>query len=166
MIVTTGLVGWDKEPGLVNGQKEISKKKRRGKTMGDSITGSLSVGMSKKSLDEDIFDHLPDGHVIPPQEDSISNEEITKGISLSETYTVISDPIRGGMGSVWKVHHSGWNMDLAMKRPLPKFFAEAGERRKENFVRECEDWIDLGLHPNIVSCYYVRDVGGVPTIFS
>ena len=134
--------------------------------MGDSITGSLSVGMSKKSLDEDIFDHLPDGHVIPPQEDSISNEEITKGISLSETYTVISDPIRGGMGSVWKVHHSGWNMDLAMKRPLPKFFAESGERRKENFVRECEDWIDLGLHPNIVSCYYVRDVGGVPTIFS
>ena len=52
MIVTTGLVGWDKEPGLVNGQKEISKKKRRGKTMGDSITGSLSVGLSKKSLDE------------------------------------------------------------------------------------------------------------------
>ena len=68
--------------------------------MGDSITGSLSVGMSKKSLDEDIFDHLPDGHVIPPQEDSISNEEITKGISLSETYTVISDPIR----AEWEAH--------------------------------------------------------------
>ena len=82
MIVTTGLVGWDKEPGLVNGQKEISKKKRRGKTMGDSITGSLSVGMSKKSLDEDIFDHLPDGDVIHPQEASIYNEKITKGSSV------------------------------------------------------------------------------------
>ena len=70
------------------------------------------------------------------------------------------------MGSVWKVHHNGWNMDLAMKRPLPKYFAEGSERRKENFIRECEDWIDLGLHPNIVSCFYVREIGGVPTIFS
>ena len=26
-------------------------------------------------------------------------------------------------------------------------------------------WIDLGLHPNIVSCYYVRDLGGIPRIF-
>lgn len=26
--------------------------------------------------------------------------------------------------------------------------------------------INLGLHPNIVSCYYVREIGGVPTIFS
>ena len=70
------------------------------------------------------------------------------------------------MGSVWKVHHKSWNADLAMKRPQPKFFAEGSEKRKENFIHECESWINLGLHPNIVSCYYVREIGGVPTIFS
>ncbi|MER2027437.1 MAG: protein kinase, partial [Lachnospiraceae bacterium] len=112
--------------------------------------------MSKNSIDEDLLSCS----------ESISNESITKGISISGIYDVISDPIKGGMGSVWKVHHNGWNMDLAMKRPLPKYFAEGSERRKENFIRECEDWIDLGLHPNIVSCFYVREIGGVPTIFS
>lgn len=124
--------------------------------MNNSTTGSMSIGLSKNSIDEDLFSGS----------DAISNESITKGISISGIYDVISDPIKGGMGSVWKVHHNGWNMDLAMKRPLPKYFAEGSERRKENFIRECEDWIDLGLHPNIVSCFYVREIGGVPTIFS
>ncbi len=124
--------------------------------MNDSASGSISIDLSKNSIDEDLFG----------SSDTISNESITNGTSISEIYDVISDPIKGGMGSVWKVHHSGWNMDLAMKRPLPKYFAEGSEQRKENFIRECEDWIDLGLHPNIVSCYYVREIGGVPTIFS
>ena len=98
--------------------------------------------------------------------EAISNERIVKGELVLETYRVMDDAMRGGMGSVWRVHHLGWNADLAMKRPQPKFFAEASDRRKEDFIAECRNWIDLGLHPNIVSCYYVRDIGGVPTIFS
>ncbi len=97
---------------------------------------------------------------------AISNEQIGKGDVLLETYRIESDAIHGGMGSVWRVHHLSWNTDLAMKRPQPRFFAEAGEGRKEEFIAECEHWINLGLHPNIVSCYYVREIGGVPTIFS
>lgn len=89
--------------------------------MNNSTTGSMSIGLSKNSIDEDLFS----------SSDAISNESITKGISISGIYDVISDPIKGGMGSVWKVHHNGWNMDLAMKRPLPKYFAEGSERRKE-----------------------------------
>ena len=98
--------------------------------------------------------------------DAISNEKIRKGDEILGTYEVISDAIHGGMGSVWRVHHKSWNADLAMKRPQPKFFAEGGGKRKEEFIKECENWINLGLHPNIVSCYYVRDIGGVPSIFS
>ena len=97
---------------------------------------------------------------------AISNEEIKKGDPILDTYQVLDDAIHGGMGSVWKVHHESWNVDLAMKRPQPRFFAEGSEARKEEFIRECENWINLGLHPNIVSCYYVREIGGVPTIFS
>ena len=88
------------------------------------------------------------------------------GNTLLETYRVVSDAINGGMGSVWKVHHESWDTDLAMKRPQPRYFAEGSQQRKEAFLRECENWIDLGLHPNIVSCYYVREIGGVPTVFS
>ena len=97
---------------------------------------------------------------------SISNEEIRKGIPVLDTYIVTSEAVHGGMGSVWRVHHRGWDVELAMKRPQPRFFAEGSDRRKAEFITECENWIDLGLHPNIVSCYYVREIGGVPTIFS
>ena len=99
-------------------------------------------------------------------DDRISNESIRQGDDILETYDVVSDAIPGGMGSVWKVHHQKWDTDLAMKRPQPKYFAEGSRQQKELFVSECENWIRLGLHPNIVSCYYVREIGGVPTIFS
>ena len=36
----------------------------------------------------------------------------------------------------------------------------------ENFEREAETWVNLGLHPHAVSCYYVRRLGGVPRVFA
>ena len=133
-----------------------------------SLSNSLSKGsvyesdsIYKAYLD-DAESRLADG--VRPE--AISNEAIRRGDLILETYRVEDDAIHGGMGSVWRVHHNGWNVDLAMKRPQPKFFAEGSERRKAEFVAECEHWIDLGLHPNIVSCYYVRDISGVPSIFS
>ena len=98
------------------------------------------------------------------KEEFLPNDDIQKGNILLDTYRVDSNPIHGGMGSVWRVHHQNWNVNLAMKRPQAKLFAN--EIQKTNFIRECEAWISLGLHPNIVSCYYVREMGGVPTIFS
>ena len=96
--------------------------------------------------------------------ETFSNDDIQKDSVLMDTYRVDSDPIHGGMGSVWRVRHQNWSVDLAMKRPQAKLFVN--ETQKANFIRECEAWINLGLHPNIVSCYYVRELGGVPTIFS
>ena len=92
------------------------------------------------------------------------NAAIQKGETILDTYRVESDAIEGGMGSVWRVHHMGWNVDLAMKRPQPQCFST--EKSKADFIRECEAWINLGLHPNIVSCYYVREISGTPSIFS
>ena len=86
------------------------------------------------------------------------------GDMVLDTYRVQSEAIRGGMGAVWRVTHTGWNMDLAMKRPKAEAFQTPVQ--KDNFTAECRHWINLGLHPNIVSCYYVREVGKVPTIFS
>ena len=138
----------------------------------DYSANSISNTISKISVDEemslvrasmeDAASRLTDG-LIP---DAITNEEIQNGDEILETYLVSSNAIHGGMGSVWRVHHRNWDVDLAMKRPQPRFFAEGSARRKADFIAECENWIDLGLHPNIVSCYYVRDVSGVPSIFS
>ena len=70
----------------------------------------------------------------------------------------------GGMGLVYRVHHRGWNVDLAVKCPRVDFFRT--QQQKDTFVQECETWINLGLHPHIVSCYYIRTLGGIPRIFA
>lgn len=71
---------------------------------------------------------------------------------------------RGGMGSVYQVHHRGWDIDLAVKWPKPE--ALVARRGADLFERECETWVNLGLHPNITTCYYVRRLGGIPRVFA
>lgn len=94
-----------------------------------------------------------------------SQAVFSQGQRLLDTYRVESTAIEsGGMGRVWRVHHGGWNVDLAMKRPREEYFVT--EKDKEDFIRECQTWINLGLHPHIVSCYYVRKIEEIPTIFS
>lgn len=133
----------------------------------DSAALSISLSVSKGSLSEEMsISEASLEEAVSRSGESISNERIRSGDHLLDTYEVRSEAIRGGMGSVWRVHHESWDVDLAMKRPQPRFFAEGSGKRKEEFIRECENWINLGLHPNIVSCYYVREIGGVPTIFS
>ena len=138
----------------------------------EETTASISNTISKGFVDEEIsLSWQGSGEAAGRSSDDVvpetfSNEVIRKGNEILKTYEVCSEAICGGMGSVWRVHHKGWNVDLAMKRPQPRFFSEGGERRKKEFVSECENWINLGLHPGIVSCYYVREIGGIPTIFS
>ena len=135
-------------------------------------SNSLSNEISKKSLEEALswrramMEDAASRSTEGKRPEAISNEEIHNGDPILNTYKVTSDAIHGGMGSVWRVHHGSWNVDLAMKRPQPRFFAEGSDSSKEEFVAECENWIGLGLHPGIVSCYYVRDISGVPSIFS
>jgi serine/threonine protein kinase len=86
------------------------------------------------------------------------------GDVILDTYEVLDLLGQGGMGKVYRVHHKSWNMDLAVKSPLPGLFNE--EKSVENFIREAETWVNLNLHPNIVQCFYVRTIGGIPRIFA
>ncbi len=97
-------------------------------------------------------------------EEKVLDSDFEPGSVILNTYRIDSDAFKGGMGSVWRVKHLGWNVDLAVKRPKPSLFVS--KQQKDNFIEECKSWINLGLHPNIVSCYYVRSLGEVPTIFS
>lgn len=69
----------------------------------------------------------------------------------------------GGMGAVWRVFHREWNRELALKMPLAELMGIPALR--ERFVREAETWIGLGVHPHIVQCWFVADIGGVPSLF-
>ncbi len=70
---------------------------------------------------------------------------------------------QGGMGRVYKIRHQGWHVDLAVKTPLPEAVQALGG--PEDFEREAQTWVGLGLHPHVVSCYYVRRVEGLPRVF-
>ena len=70
----------------------------------------------------------------------------------------------GGMGLVYRVYHREWDMDLAVKSPRTELFQT--EEQIADFEREAETWVNLGLHPHVVTCYYVRRLGGIPRIFA
>ena len=99
----------------------------------------------------------------PFGEDGVPVEWKTGDVILN-LYEVTGVLGEGGMGKVFKVHHRGWNMPLAVKSPKAKTLLRRDGAA--NFERECETWVGLGLHPNIVSCYYVRRLGGIPRVFA
>jgi WD40 repeat protein/serine/threonine protein kinase len=86
------------------------------------------------------------------------------GDVIVEEYKVTGKLGEGGMGAVFKVRHLAWGADMAVKCPKPDYFQT--QAQKENFVRECHTWMDLGLYPHIVTCHYVRVLGGVPRVFA
>lgn len=91
-------------------------------------------------------------------------QEWHEGQVLLGVYEVRRLIARGGMGHVYLVHHRGWDLDLAVKRPKPEVIAS--EKGARLFEQECETWVNLGLHPNIASCYYVRRIDGNPNVFA
>ncbi|MBI2423299.1 MAG: protein kinase [Candidatus Hydrogenedentes bacterium] len=86
-----------------------------------------------------------------------------KGDRLMEVYEVRELLGEGGMGTVHKVYHRGWGMDLAVK--TPKYAASKDEFWLELFEHECETWINLPPFEHVVNCHYVRRLGGVPRVF-
>ena len=109
-------------------------------------------------------DETSDGTVNEEAAGEKTGDSFDTGGLLLNTYRIDSNAIQGGMGTIRRVHHMSWDTDLAMKRPKKEFFVT--EKQKDAFIHECDAWINLGLHPNIVSCYYVREIDEVPTIFS
>jgi len=71
--------------------------------------------------------------------------------------------IRGGMGEVAFVFDRELDLDCAVKTPLPRVLASSAGRAR--FIREAEAWISMGLHPNICTAYYLRELGGFPRLF-
>jgi predicted Zn finger-like uncharacterized protein len=86
------------------------------------------------------------------------------GDVILDLYEVSGVLGKGGMGTVYKVRHKGWNVDLAVKSPLPQLLQQP--EAVDNFVRECGTWVNLGLHPHTVTCHYVRTLAGIPRVFA
>jgi WD40 repeat protein/serine/threonine protein kinase len=86
------------------------------------------------------------------------------GDVVASVYEVRAIAGKGGMGVVYRVHHREWGVDLAVKSPRPGYFES--ERQMAAFEHEARTWVDLGLHPNVCACHYVRRLGGIPRVFA
>ncbi|MDR1384777.1 MAG: protein kinase [Planctomycetaceae bacterium] len=106
------------------------------------------------------------------KKNAINNDNDTPwqiGDVILGVYEVLPMPngqpfVEGGVGRVHRVYHREWDIELAVKSPKMNIFqTEVG---RLNYERECKTWIDLGLHPNIVTCYLARRIGGIPRLFA
>ena len=80
-----------------------------------------------------------------------------------ENYNIIGEKYKGGMGEVYHLYHKEWNIDVAYKQPLKELLKTKED--KERFYQECERWIGLGIHPNIVQLYFFNEENHIPGAF-
>ena len=85
-----------------------------------------------------------------------------QGAVVSGIYEVRGMLGVGGFGTVCKVYHKGWDAELAVKSPAANILEDKDSMYR--FIKEANMWVGLGLHPNIVTCYFVRLIG-LPRIF-
>jgi serine/threonine protein kinase len=133
------------------------------------VTAPKPADSSQTLLEPNDFPSSPTRTLVEPAAERSFAEsnvpaEWQPGDTLLDTYTVSDSLGEGGMGKVFRVHHKSWNIDLAVKSPRPEFFRT--QEQRDLFVSEAETWVNLGLHPHIVSCYYVRTLGGIPRVFA
>ncbi len=102
------------------------------------------------------------GRLFTPMSGGDTQTDWKKGEVIEGLYEVLGSAT-GGMGKVYFVFHRLWKMMLAIKTPLAMYVTN--EARLRRFMREAELWVNLGLHPNIATCYYTRVIEGLPRLF-
>lgn len=90
-------------------------------------------------------------------------DDLQPGQVLDHRYDIKELVGRGGMGTVYRVRDWDWNVDLAVKVPARHLISDWVA--KERFLLEAQTWIELGVHPNIVQCWFVREHEGSPLVF-
>lgn len=66
------------------------------------------------------------------------------------------------MGLVHRARHLRWNINVAIKHPRSEFLKSRIQVR--NFQIECATWASLGLDPFVATCYYSREIEGLPCV--
>jgi serine/threonine protein kinase len=66
------------------------------------------------------------------------------------------------MGVVYRARHNHWNIDVAIKHPRSEFLAS--NEQLHEFQLECATWAAIGLHPYVATCYYAREIEGLPCV--
>lgn len=76
------------------------------------------------------------------------------GDVVTGTFEILGLLGSGGMGQVYRARHLEWSLDVAIKVAQPEILGSAAGRAR--FEAEAETWVNLGIHPYVVTCHYVR----------
>ena len=68
----------------------------------------------------------------------------------------------GGMGLVHRARHLAWNIEVAVKHPRRDFLSNP--EQVASFHSECATWAEIGLHPYVATCFYSREIDGLPCV--
>ena len=68
----------------------------------------------------------------------------------------------GGLGHTCRALHRRWDNVVMIKTPAAESIRT--ERASKLFAQDAQAWIELGLHPNIAYCYYVKEIDGLPRL--
>ena len=71
---------------------------------------------------------------------------------------------RGGRSNVYRVYHLEWGVEFAVKSPRPEVVAHRDG--SNGWLEPVEAWLSLRPHPHVVTCHFVRRLGGIPRVFT
>lgn len=86
-----------------------------------------------------------------------------KGQIVGDLYE-IQEIFSGGMGIVYRAQHLAWDINVAIKHPCSEFLKS--RIQIDEFHAECATWARLGLDPFIATCFYSREIGGLPCVIA
>ncbi|MFC1587075.1 tetratricopeptide repeat protein [Planctomycetota bacterium] len=84
------------------------------------------------------------------------------GKVIEGLYRIEGEIARGGMGVVYKATDLATDNIVVIKSLLPK--VAMNEEYKKRFIRESEEWVDIGTHPNIVRAYTAHEIEYLPRL--
>ena len=104
---------------------------------------------------------LPPPHKASPQGKTLPRYQ--PGDTILSTYQVEDVITSGGMGVIYVTTHTGWKVKVAIKSPTEEMLSY--KEFATRIAREADAWTNLGLHPHIAYCYFVRAIEEVPHLF-
>jgi len=87
-----------------------------------------------------------------------------KGDRILDIYEVMDLIEEDSLSKIYKILHLKWNIFLMVRAFRPDVID--GEKEKDSLIEECNRWRDMGIHPNILTLYYVRKLAGNPVLFT
>ena len=94
----------------------------------------------------------PERHEANP---AAGNVKLGVGDTIAGEYKVLQK-FEGGMGYVYLTQDPHDKSQFVLKT----YKQDLSARARESFLKEAYSWIQIGLHPNILQAYWVRELDG------